>query len=149
FIMQWDIAITIIVLGLSIFALGISFHRFIKGRTGSFENEFFIGSRDLGPLVLAFTMIASYASAGTFIGTTGVAYDVGFSWVFLSMTQVAMGVYVLGILGKKFAIMAHKINAITVTDFLFARYKSHSIVIGSAVGILIFLIASMIAQFAG
>src|SRR5690625_4616872 len=143
--MQWDIIVTIIILALMIFLIGIYFHKFMKNRTGTFQNEYFIGGRNLGPLVLAFTMIASYASAGTFIGTTGVAYDVGFSWVLISMTQVAMGVYVLGILGKKFAIMARKINAVTLTDFLLARYKSHTIVIGSTIGILIFLTASMVA----
>lgn len=52
--------------------------------------------------------MASAASAGTFIGAPGLAYDVGFSWILVVMTQVTMGVYILGMLGKKFAIVARQ-----------------------------------------
>lgn len=88
-------------------------------------------------------------SAGTFIGAPGLAYDVGFGWVLAVMGQTTAGVCMLGILGKKFAIIARKIDAVTMTDLFFARYRSAAVVMGTALGIVIFIGAYMVAQFAG
>ncbi|MBM7587303.1 sodium/pantothenate symporter [Bacillus pakistanensis] len=147
--MQWDVLLPILLYLVVTFLVGGYLHKHIKQRKTSFEEEYFVGGRSLGPVVLAFTMMASAASAGTFIGTPGLAYNVGFSWIIVSLTQLAMGVYILGILGKKFAIVARKIKAVTLTDFLKERFESHAIVIGSALGIIIFISAYMVAQFAG
>lgn len=147
--MRLDVLIPIVLYLLVTFLIGGYYHKYTKKKDSDFKEEFFIGGRSLGPLVLAFTMLASAASAGTFIGTTGLGYEVGFSWVLVGLTQVAMGVYILGILGKKFAIVARRINAVTITDFLRERYQSHAVVIGSSIGIIIFIGAYMVAQFAG
>ncbi len=145
--MRWDVLIPILAYLLATFLVAGYVRRHL--RSGRFQEEFFIGGRSLGPLVLAFTMLASAASAGTFIGAPGLAYEIGFAWVLVGLTQIAMGVYILGVLGKKFAIIARKIGAVTVTDFLRERYRSHLVVIGSALGIVIFISAYMVAQFAG
>src|SRR5699024_1655663 len=52
-------------------------------------------------------------------------------------------------LGKKFAIVTRRFKAITLIDFLKERYKSHTVVILSAVSIIIFLFSAMAAQWAG
>lgn len=147
--MRIDILIPIILYLLATLLIGSYFHKHLRNKNSSFHEEFFVGGRSLGPLVLAFTMVASAASAGTFIGATGVGYVQGFSWPLVIACQTAMGVYILGILGKKFAIIARRIGAVTITDFLKERYESHAVVIGSAIGILVFISAYMIAQFAG
>jgi len=144
-----DILIPIILYLLATLIIGSYFHKYLKNSKSTFHEEFFVGGRSLGPLVLAFTMVASTASAGTFIGATGVGYEQGFSWPLVIAAQTAMGVYILGILGKKFAIIARRIGAVTITDFLKERYQSHAVIIASALGILIFISAYMIAQFAG
>ncbi len=147
--MQWDVLIPIILYLLSTFLVAGYYRKYLTKNKKSFEEEYFVGGRSLGPVVLAFTMMASAASAGTFIGTPGLAYDVGFSWILAVITQLAMGVYILGLLGKKFAIVARKIKAVTLTDFLRARFESKIVVVGSALGIIIFITAYMVAQFAG
>ncbi|WP_221563087.1 sodium/pantothenate symporter [Alkalihalobacillus sp. TS-13] len=147
--MKWDVLIPILLYLVVTFLIGGYFHKFLKQRKSSFQEEFFIGGRSLGPVVLAFTMLASAASAGTFIGSPGLAYQMGYSWVLVGLTQLAMGIYILGILGKKFAIVARKLNSITLIDILKERYQSHTVVIGSALGIIIFISAYMVAQFAG
>src|SRR5699024_10119645 len=144
--MRLDVLIPIDLYLLVTFLIGGYYHKYTKKKDSDFKEEFFIDSRSLGPFVLAFNMLASAASAGTFIGTTGLGYEVGFSWVLVGLTQVAMGVYILGILGKKFAIVARRINAVTITDFLRERYQSHAVVIGSSIGIIIFIGAYMVAQ---
>lgn len=147
--MRWGVVVPILLYLLAMLAVGGYLHKYLKDRRVSFQEQFFVGGRSLGPLVLALTMLASAASAGTFVGGPGVAYDVGFAWALVGMTQIAMGIYILGILGKKFAIMARKIGAVTLTDFLRERYGSAAVVVGSSLGVLIFLGAYMVAQFVG
>ncbi|MED3549912.1 sodium/pantothenate symporter [Cytobacillus praedii] len=147
--MKWDVLIPICLALIVTFAIGILLHKRLKVKNANFQEDYFIGGRSLGPLVLTFTLLASAASAGTFIGSPGVAYNSGFSWILILLTQVGMGVYILGILGKKFAIVARKINAVTLTDFFKERYQSKAVVLGSSIGIIIFISAYMVAQFVG
>ncbi len=116
---------------------------------GGFIEEYFIGSRSMGGFVLAMTLIATYSSASSFVGGPGVAFTRGLGWVFLAMIQVPTAFLTLGVLGKKFAIISRKIKAVTVTDFLRARYKSDTVVILSSIAILAFFAATMVAQFIG
>ena len=119
-----------------------------EGTRGIIE-EYFIGGRSLGGFVLAMTIIASYTSASSFVGGPGVAYQLGLSWVLLAMIQVPTTFLTLGVLGKRFAIVARRTGAVTITDYLRARYKSDAVVILCSVALLIFFMAAMLAQFIG
>lgn len=114
-----------------------------------FINNYFIGGRSMGGFVLAMTLIATYTSASSFIGGPGIAYSVGLSWVFVAVTQVPTAFLTLGILGKKLAIISRKINAVTVTDYLYKRYKSPIVVIMASIALVVFFIVTMVAQFIG
>ncbi|MFA9558603.1 sodium/pantothenate symporter [Evansella sp. AB-rgal1] len=132
-----------------IFIIGFWSAKHVNRKNSSFLEEYFLGSRELGGFILAMTMVATYGSASSFIGGPGAAYTQGLGWVLLAMTQVATGYFVLLILGKKFAIMARKYNAITLIDFFKARYDSKPVVLLSAVSIIIFLFSAMAAQWVG
>ena len=114
-----------------------------------FIEEYFLGGRSMGGFVLAMAIIASYTSASSFVGGPGVAYTVGLSWVLLAMIQVPTTFLTLGVLGKRFAIMARKTRAVTLTDFLRARYRSDAVVVLCSLALLIFFMAAMLAQFIG
>ncbi|MEG0291918.1 MAG: sodium/pantothenate symporter [Anaerovoracaceae bacterium] len=114
-----------------------------------FINNYFIGGRSMGGLVLAMTLVATFTSASSFIGGPGVAYSKGLVWVYLSMIQVPTAFIILSVLGKKFAIISRKTEAVTVTDYLRARYKSPAVVIISSVALVLFFIAQMMSQFIG
>ncbi|MGM9926024.1 MAG: sodium/pantothenate symporter [Bacillus sp. (in: firmicutes)] len=131
-----------------IFFIGFWSNRYVQS-SDSFLQEYFLGGRQLGGFVLAMTMMATYGSASSFIGGPGVAYTKGLGWVLLSMAQLAAGYFVLMVLGKKFAIVARKYKAITLIDFLKERYQSTAVVLVSAASIIIFLFASMAAQWVG
>ncbi|HJB65923.1 MAG TPA: sodium/pantothenate symporter [Candidatus Mailhella merdavium] len=122
--------------------------RAAKGSKGVIE-EYFIGGRTLGGFVLAMTIIASYTSASSFVGGPGVAYQLGLSWVLLAMIQVPTTFLTLGVLGKRFAIVARRTGAVTITDYLRARYRSDAVVILCSVALLVFFMAAMLAQFIG
>lgn len=116
---------------------------------GQYMEKFMTGGRDTGGFVLAMTLVATYLSAGSFIGGPGTAYTHGLAWVFLAMSQMPTGYYTLAVLGKKFAIVSRKINANTITDFLRSRYQSDAVVILASFSIIFFLIAAMSAQWIG
>ena len=115
----------------------------------NFTEEYYIGSRNMGGLVLAMTIIATYVGASSFIGGPGVAYKLGLGWVLLACIQVPTAFFTLGILGKKLAIISRKINGVTIIDLLRARYKSDIVVILCSIAMLIFFVGAIVAQFVG
>jgi sodium/pantothenate symporter len=55
---------------------------------------------------------------------------------------------VIGVLGKKFAIISRRIQGITILDYLRTRYESALLVIIAGIAIIVFLVSAMIAQWA-
>lgn len=120
-----------------------------KKESQGFVKEYFIGSRSLGGFVLAMTTVATYSSVSSFVGGPGQAWSVGFGWIYMSVVQVTALFLVLGVLGKKMAIVGRKIDAVTVIDIIRHRYQSDVIAMISAVIIVLFFSATMVAQFVG
>ena len=114
-----------------------------------FVEEYFLGSRSMGGFVLAMAIITTYTSASSFIGGPGVAYKMGLGWILLAMIQVPTAFLTLGVLGKRFAIVSRRVGAVTVTDFLRARYKNDIVVAAASTALIVFLMASMLAQSIG
>ena len=135
------------------FIMGIAFWGNARSRkktdTAGFMEEYFIGSRSMGGFVLAMAVITTYISASSFVGGPGVAYKVGLGWILLSMIQVPTAFLTLGVLRKRLALIARRTKAVTLTDFLRARYNSDYVVIAEAIALLVFLRASMLAQVIG
>lgn len=146
--MNWQVIIPLLIFLAVIFFIGYWASRSLTGST-NFLQDYFLGGRELGGFVLAMTMVATYGSASSFLGGPGTAYTMGFGWVLLAMTQVVTGYFVLLILGKKFAILARRYKAVTLIDFLKARYNSPVVAILSALAIIIFLFSAMTAQWVG
>ncbi len=120
-----------------------------KKESQGFVKEYFIGSRSLGGFVLAMTTVATYSSVSSFVGGPGQAWSIGFGWIYMSVVQVTALFLVLGVLGKKMAIVGRKIDAVTVIDVIRHRYQSDAIAMISAVIIVLFFSATMVAQFVG
>ncbi|EQB36660.1 MULTISPECIES: sodium/pantothenate symporter [Virgibacillus] len=146
--MNWEVVTPLLVFLLIVFFVGIWSNRKMA-KSDSFLSDYFLGSREFGGIVLAMTMVATYGSASSFLGGPGAAYSIGFGWVLLAMTQVATGYFVLLVLGKKFAIVTRKFQAVTLIDFLKERYKSKAVVLLSAGSIIVFLFSAMAAQWVG
>ena len=131
-------------------ALGISFvARRRSAGEGGFVKEYFIGNRTLGGFVLAMTTIATYGSVSSFVGGPGQAWLVGWGWVYMAVVQVTALVLLYGILGKKMALVSRKLDAVTVIDVIRARYSSNALANVSAVVVVLFFAATMVAQFVG
>jgi len=121
-----------------------------KESSMNFEKKYFIGSRGMGGFVLAMTTVATYTSVSSFIsgpGAAGLTY--GFSQAWISGVQIGASFLILGVLGKKFAIVSRKTGAVTIAGYLKARYQSDALVVITTILMLIFFVAQMIAQFMG
>ncbi len=114
-----------------------------------FIKEYYIGGRTMGGFVLAMTTIATYGSVSTFVGGPGQAWEIGFGWVYMATVQVTALFLLYGLFGKKLALIGRKINAVTIIDILRARYRSDLLATLSAIIIVIFFVAMMVAQFVG
>lgn len=146
--MNWGIVLPLIIFLFIIFIVGFWTNKFVRN-SDSFLQEYFLGSRSMGGFILAMTMMATYGSASSFIGGPGIAYSTGLGWVLLSMAQLPAGYFVLMVLGKKFAIVSRRYEAITLNDFLKSRYESQWVGILAAISIIIFLFSSIAAQWVG
>ncbi len=129
--------------------VAISFYVRKIQQGGSFLESYFVGSRQLGGFVLAMTTVATYSSVSSFVGGPGMAFEVGFGWLYMAVVQVTAVFLVLGIFGKRVAILARKFNAVTVVDILRARYKSELLAGFGALAIVLFFSGTMTAQFVG
>ena len=114
-----------------------------------FMSNYFAGSRSMGGVVLAMTLVATYTSASSFLGGPGLASSFGMSWSWVAGVQIGATFLTLGVLGKKFAMVARRTNAVTINDYLRARYNSPAVVIICGVAMVIFFTTQMIAQFIG
>ena len=103
----------------------------------------------MGGFVLAMTITATYISASSFIGGPGAAYKYGLGWVLLSIIQLPAVWLSLGVLGKKFAILARRYNAFTLNDMLLARFGSPLLVWLASISLLVAFIGAMTVQFVG
>lgn len=118
-------------------------------RQKDFAKDYFIGGRTLGGFVLAMTTAATYSSVSSFVGGPGMAWMIGYGWIYMAIVQVVVIFLVLGVFGKKISLVAEEIDAVTVIDVIRSRYQSTALANLSALVIVAFFCATMVAQFVG
>ena len=114
-----------------------------------FLQNYFMGSRGMGGIVLAMTLIATYTSASSFLGGPGLAASWGLTQSWVAAIQIGTAFLTLGVIGKKLGIISRRIKAVTISDYLNARYKSPAVTILCSLMLVVFFITQMIAQFKG
>ena len=105
--------------------MGMGFYiqkRSSDARAENYSKDYYIGGRSLGGFVLAMTLVATYSSVSSFLSGPGVAWQKGFGWVYYASTQVVAAFLVLGILGKKMAVVGRKTDSVTAVDIIRNRY---------------------------
>lgn len=135
----------------SLLALGIYASRSMAGlKTEEYMDEFYTGGRGVGAFVVAMVLASGIASAGTFVGTPGLAYSNGLTWVILTNWQNFMNLMVLGVIGKKIGIISRRINARSFLDIFAARYEDNkAVILIAGLGMLVFLLPYSAVQFIG
>ena len=114
-----------------------------------FIQNYFVGGRTMGGIVLAMTLIATYTSASSFLGGPGLAASWGLTQSWVAAIQIGTAFLTLGVIGKKLGLVSRRIKAVTISDYLKARYNSDAVVILCSLMLVVFFITQMIAQFKG
>ncbi|MDY4417113.1 sodium/pantothenate symporter [Selenomonas sp.] len=120
-----------------------------RGFGEDFVQQYFIGNRRLGGFVLAMTTVATYSSVSSFVGGPGMAWKIGFGWIYMAVVQVTAIFLVLGMFGKRVALLSRKFHAVTVVDIIRERFESNGLAALAAFIIVLFFCGTMTAQFVG
>jgi sodium/pantothenate symporter len=148
--MRWNVVVPFVAFIVANLLIGLYGQRVLTRTTRErFVDEYYGAGRSLGPIVLAFTLTTSLVSAGTFIGSPALGYTDGLVWLVITNGQILAGFLILGLLGKKFAIVARKIEAYTVVKVLAVRFPHPLVGASSAIIMVVFLTFYMSAQFIG
>ncbi len=115
------------------------------------SDDFYLGGRQLGPVVTAMSAEASDMSSWLLMGLPGVAYITGVADAAWTAIGLAIGTYLNWlIVAKRLRRYSERVDAITIPSYFSKRYHDNSkILVGvSAVWILIFFIPYTASGFA-
>jgi SSS family solute:Na+ symporter len=114
-------------------------------------NDFFLGSRGIGPWVSAFAYGTSYFSAVLFIGYAGkIGWGFGLSSLWIVFGNAFIGCFLAWkVLGKRTREITHRLNVMTMPEFLSRRYDSKAMKIVTAIIIFIFLVPYSASVYMG
>jgi SSS family solute:Na+ symporter len=104
--------------------------------------DFFLGGRSLGPWMSAFAYGTTYFSAVLFIGYAGKlgwGFGIHTMWIVIGNTVIGT-LLAWGLLAGRTREMTARLNAITMPEFLNARYRSTPLQVISALVIFAFLV---------
>ena len=148
-----QIAILLILIGYmainAIIGVWVSHESARKNSERGFIQNYFVGGRTMGGVVLAMTLIATYTSASSFLGGPGLAASWGLTQSWVAAIQIGTAFLTLGVIGKKLGMISRRIKAVTISDYLRVRYKSPAVDIICSIMLVVFFITQMIAQFKG
>jgi SSS family transporter len=106
------------------------------------ETDYWIAGGKLGWAVGGATLAATHTSAGTFIGTIGVMYTVGWSFGWLVLSIPLAYWFTAAVLAPRFT----RVKELTLPAFLEARYQSKGVRALAAVVILVATVVYIQAQ---
>ena len=131
------IALGILIAGMATF-FGIGWYSLRHTRN---ETDYWIAGGKLGWAGGGATLAATHTSAGTFIGTIGVMYTVGWSFGWLVLSIPLAYWFTAAVLAPRFT----RVRELTLPAFLEARYQSKGV---RALAAVVILVATALITFA-
>ena len=137
---------TVLVLYLGIMA----FIGWYAGRKANNIGDFFVLSGKAGVVVSGIAYFSTQFSMGTFLGTPGTIYGVGYAGMAISVPGAVFCMILPALLiGRKLITLGHKYGFLTMADYLTDRYHSKNMSGVLGVMMLFFLVPMMGAQIIG
>ncbi len=113
-------------------------------------NDFFVLGGKAGVIVSGIAYFSTQFSMGTFLGTPGTIYGVGYAGLAISVPGAVFCMIIPAILiGRKLVTLGHEYGFLTMADYLSDRYASPAISGVLGVMMLFFLVPMMGAQIIG
>ncbi|HSB52469.1 MAG TPA: sodium:solute symporter, partial [Dissulfurispiraceae bacterium] len=145
---MFQILQVIIVILYVVVMLGVGY--FYMRRTKS-VGDFFLGGRTLGPWMSAFAYGTTYFSAVLFIGYAGKlgwGFGIHTMWIVVGNTLIGT-ILAWKLLAGRTRDMTVRLNALTMPEFLRARYDSKGLQVVGAVVVFIFLVPYSASVYMG
>jgi SSS family transporter len=118
-------------------------------RTRSAE-DFYIGGRQVGPWVTAFSFVAAYFSSVVIVGGGAFGYRFGMSTLWIAATNVLVGCTLVWIvLGRRLWQFTKRLDTMTIPGFIGRRYGAREAEVISALIIFIFMIVYNVSVLVG
>ena len=137
---------TVLVLYLGIMA----FIGWYAGHNTNNIGDFFVLSGKAGVVVSGIAYFSTQFSMGTFLGTPGTIYGVGYAGMAISVPGAVFCMILPALLiGRKLITLGHKYGFLTMADYLTDRYHSKNMSGVLGVMMLFFLVPMMGAQIIG
>ncbi|MDI6830427.1 MAG: sodium:solute symporter family protein [Actinomycetota bacterium] len=114
-------------------------------------SDFFLGGRSIGPWISAFAYGTTYFSAVLFVGYAGkLGWSYGFGTLWIVAGNVLVGTLLAWVLlARRTRRMSVRMNALTMPEFLQARYESAALKRFSAAVIFLFLLPYAASVYMG
>ncbi len=141
----------LIILAIAVYLAAMIVIGFVFSKKNSNSEDFYLGGRKMGPLVVAMSAEASDMSSWLLMGLPGVAYLTGVCDAAWTAIGLAVGTWLNWFfVSRRLRRYSSNINAITVPDFLAKRFhdKRNIITAVAAVVIVVFFIPYTASGFA-
>ncbi len=135
--------LTIILVTMVVYLMGVVGIGVVFSRRNRCAEDFFLGGRRLGPLVVAMSAEASDMSAYLLMGLPGVALLAGLPEAVWTSLGLAVGTYLNWLLvARRLRLYSQQLGAMTVPDFFSRRFgdSKHHLSLAAAVVIIVFFI---------
>jgi len=117
-----DLVSTVIIISYFAFMLAIGVHIF--RRTKWTSEEFFVAGRNLGPVLLFFTMAATNFSAFFFFGFAGASYTIGYAYYGMMAFGTAFTCINFYIIGDRVWHLGRRFSFVTPPELIGKRFDS-------------------------
>ncbi len=120
------------------------------GRRTRSAEDFYIGGRQVGPWVTAFSFVAAYFSSVVIIGGGAFGYHYGMSTLWIGASNVLVGCTLAWIvLGRRLWQFTKRLDTMTIPGFIGKRYGARDAEVFSAVIIFVFMIVYNVSVLVG
>ena len=113
-------------------------------------HDYFVLSGKAGFIVSGIAYATTQYSMGTFLGTPGQIYNMGYAGLSITLPGVAFSMLIPAVLiGRKLITLGHREGFLTLSDYLADRYESSNLSGLLGLTMLIFMVPMMGAQIIG
>ena len=138
-----------ILIAIVVYLAGMLYVGFRYSKNSNAE-EFYLGGRQLGPIVTAMSTEASDMSAYLLMGVPGLAFFCGVAEASWTAIGLSVGTYLNWlIVARRLRLYSAKIHAITVPDFLATRFRDNTKIIETigALMVIVFFVPYVASGF--
>ena len=152
---QWIAEHWLAVLLLGLYTCVLMYNAIAGLRASKSLGGYYVGNRTMSGPLIGLSFFATYASTNSYIGHAGKGYDYGLAWMTMPVMLIAFTYLSWRWIGPKTRVLARNFDALTLPDFLAARFlqtgdeHKHPLRIAAALVVMLCSLLYLIAVFKG